>query len=100
MNKRSLICALTSIQSDCRLLLRISAGRTQPLASRLRRLPVLDAIQHAALLDMACMSGNGSIRHAQKALCDYPCDFETIEVLLSHFFQKSASMRCGCLLLQ
>jgi hypothetical protein len=50
----------------------------------LRRLPVLDAIQHAAQLDMASVSGNGGIRHAQKALCGYPYDFETIEVLLSY----------------
>ncbi len=27
--------------------------------------------------------------HAQKALCDYPCDFEAIEVLLPHYSQNS-----------
>jgi len=45
------------------------------------------------------MSRNGGIRHAQKALCDYPCDFETIEVLLSHLFQNplqcAVDVRCS-----
>src|SRR6266851_10370839 len=69
--------------------MRISAGRIQPLAS-----PLCAVCRSWTPSSMQlCWTWRecpetGGIRHAQKALCDYPCDFETIEVLLSHLSQN------------
>src|SRR5712692_5002932 len=80
LTPRRIACRDCSPCTICFAIIRISY---QKLRIFLHATPAfLGAIKQAALLDMPRVCGNGGVRHPQKVLCDYPRDFETIEVLL------------------